>query len=570
MVKLYRLGAIALLSLTTLYADDLGVVDIFSKSTQESTSASIDFLSQSEQKMNQLIIQQSSPGVYNPIKEGLQGDKILLDVNGIRMTNALFRSGPNQYFSWIPRSFVSRIEEDAPSRLMLNNSMGGEINQVLGVDASHVGFNYSTYNRGFESTASYKDDASSAGVLWLETGNFHDTHGEVPHSDYNQKAFFAQSDVLEGHEMTFLLSQSNDIPRTDHYAKEDPYDYELQRYILLSDAIDFSTFGQLKLSFQNFEEEIQERQGEVSTNNAIYGAIYSYNVSDNLAISLSDYFEDVSYNQSDFYYNTLNLQGAYEVSTNTLNLLMAYTFSYANVSGDISNHFLNHSGLIRVSKNSWYLSAVQGHRFPSIVNLAKSIITEKGIDLPNSDLKPETSTTFALGYNDDTFFFKAYYRLLDNLISRKLLPEPVGGVEAYQTINDKSGEMYGVIAGSNYDYKALKTSLYLEYSYGKTESDYISKITPFHASLMMQYHNVYAQHLYGMKSDTMSVGDQHDIRIIGHNSGYNITNLGYRYQQKHHELKVTLNNLFNKEGRVYASSVDWPKRSVSFGYKYYF
>ena len=567
MVRLYIILGLFVLSAS---ANELGVIDVIGEANSDTTSTSINFLSQSEQKMNQLVIQESSPGVYNPIKEGLQGDKILLDVNGIRMTNALFRSGPNQYFSWIPRTFVSEIQEDTLSRLMLNNSMGGEINQQLGIRESYLSSSYNTNNNAFDLSAGYSGDKISIGMSWIDTDNIKDTKGEVPYSNYNQKAFYANTKEIESNDISFLISQSNDIPRTDHYAKDDPYDYELQRYIFLSDSIDLSLHGNLKLSFQSFEEDINESSGQTTTINNIYSFIYSYALTQNLSISLSDYYEDIKYNDSRFNYNTLSIQTAYEHSLNNYNLLMAYTFSKADISGDITNDFVNHSGLLKLSYANFYASIVQGYRFPSIINLAKSIITEKGIDIANENLKPESSTTFTLAYNSKQFFAKVYYRILDNLITRELLPGLVDGLDAYETINAKDGEMYGAIVGSNIDFNEIKTSLYLEYTYGKTYNDYISKITPFHATAMLEYKNFYTEYLHALKAKNMSEADNRDIRIVGHNNGYDIVNIGYRYIKNNHELKLRVNNIFNSKGRVYASSVDWKRRNLSLEYKYYF
>ncbi|MEA3522604.1 MAG: hypothetical protein U9R50_06490 [Campylobacterota bacterium] len=565
MVKIYSF-LIASISII-VNAEILEPITITSSNAPKTTSDSIDFLSLSEQKFNQMLIQESSPGLYNPIKEGLQGNQILLDVNGIRMSNALFRSGPNQYFSYIPRAFVDSIEEDGLSRLMLNNSLGGEINQKLGVGESKIKMSYIGFNNGFESTITQKSEEFQGGVTWVDTQNHQDTFGEVPHSNYNQKSAYLQSNSLEYNEFTFLISQSNDIPRTDHYANSDPYDYNLQRYILLSDRIDYGKHH-LSLSYQRYDEDISEVNSEKITTNDIYGLMYSYELSENINLSISDYFEMISYDDSDFTYNTFDTQLSYETNIADINFIAAYTFSYASIGDDIENDFINHSGLFRVSYESIYASVVQGHRFPSIINLAKSIITEKGIDIANPDLKNETATTYTLAYDNGLFYTKVYYRLLENLITRELLADKVDGKDAYKTINAKSAEMYGGIIGINYDYNDLYTSLYCEYTYGKTDTDYISKITPFHSTLMMQYKDAFIEYRYGAKAKNMSVSDKKDIRIVGHNNGYSITNIGYRFQEKAHELSFILNNIFNQEGRVYASSVDFPKRSVELSYTY--
>ena len=569
MVKIHSL-IILLSGCVALFASEvLTPLTITSNNTPKTTSDSIDFLSLNEQKFQQMVIQESSPGLYNPIKEGLQGNQILLDVNGIRMSNALFRSGPNQYFSYIPRAFVHSIEEDGLSRLMLNNSLGGEINQKLGVSESKMQMRYIGFNDGFESTMTQKNEVFQGGVSWIETENYHDTFGEVPHSSYNQKSAYLQSDALAYNDINFLISESKDIPRTDHYTNNEPYDYELQRYILLSDTVNLRQHNFI-FSYQRYDEDINESKGSKATSDDIFGLIYRYDVSENISFSASDYYEMIAYNKSDFTYNTFDSQLSYESEYKNINFIGAYTFSYASIGGDLENDFTNHGLLLRVSYKDIYFSLVQGHRSPSIVNLAKSIITEKGIDIANPNLKNETSTTYTLGYSNSIFYMKAYYRFLDNLITRKLLIERIDGKDAYQTINAKNAEMYGAIAGVNYDYNDLYTSLYFEYTYGKTDTDYISKITPFHSTLMLQYKDTFLQYRYGSKAINMSESDKKDIRIVGHNNGYSIVNIGYRFQHQSHELSFILHNVFNQEGRVYASAVDFPNRSLEMNYIYRF
>lgn len=54
-------------------------------------------------------IQETAPGLKSPYVGIFTGNQVDQVINGIRFNNSLFRSGPNQYYSWIPDSFVNGI-----------------------------------------------------------------------------------------------------------------------------------------------------------------------------------------------------------------------------------------------------------------------------------------------------------------------------------------------------------------------------------------------------------------------------------------------------------------------------
>jgi len=61
-----------------------------------------------------------------------------------------------------------------------------------------------------------------------------------------------------------------------------------------------------------------------------------------------------------------------------------------------------------------------------------------------------------------------------------------------------------------------------------------------------------------------------DVRIYGHNDGYQVVNFGYENSCGNIDYSMVLQNIFDDDGRVLASSVDVPGRSVVLSVAYNF
>ncbi|MFW6171682.1 MAG: TonB-dependent receptor domain-containing protein, partial [Planctomycetota bacterium] len=79
-----------------------------------------------------VMMQRTGRGQSSPFIRGLTGNQVLILVDGIRMTNATFRAGPNQYFNTIDPNMVERIEvsRGPASVLYGGDAIGGVINVV--------------------------------------------------------------------------------------------------------------------------------------------------------------------------------------------------------------------------------------------------------------------------------------------------------------------------------------------------------------------------------------------------------------------------------------------------------
>ena len=60
--------------------------------------------------LNGVFVQKTNHGGGSPFVRGLTGNQILVLVDGVRMNNAIFRYGPNQYLNTIDPFTIGQIE----------------------------------------------------------------------------------------------------------------------------------------------------------------------------------------------------------------------------------------------------------------------------------------------------------------------------------------------------------------------------------------------------------------------------------------------------------------------------
>lgn len=536
-------------------------------------------------------LQETVPGFKQPVINGLMGDKVLITVDGIKFNNALFRSGPNQYYSWIPDAFVIR---NTKMDTLLDASLGGSVNREIGILESKIGADFS-YNT-FTGQATYKGYNIEVGAVYTKNQNVVDTNGEVPHSGYNQKGFYTKYKSSFG-ETKLLFSRSDDIDRTDKFEKGDYYVYDLQQYFLLKHTYTIpGTSISITPSFQQFREKI-DRDSPDSKNVDSTDNVFGLNISDLrtdiftgtdvLTYGIQDQYEDIRYKkgltENTYYYNTVSIWAKYKnYFTKNWDYSLTGNFSWLQTKGSgidrsmsgqafgiTTNYYFDETSYVFASVNTNF-------KFPTITNLAEAR-SDSVEELPNPNIDTEKAITYKVGVSYRGLELAAFYKKLDDMIIRKQTNIPVVGSPGefmWQYDNADTGWIKGINVGYLYTSGDWSFEFHGDFIDGKTDYDYISKLQPIVTSTKVTYGGSFAEFLYAPKvpEDKMALKDQTDIRIKDHNYGYRILNLGYKYTTPNdkHEFGIYLDNALNDRGRVYGSSVDFNERRLRFSYNWYY
>jgi hemoglobin/transferrin/lactoferrin receptor protein len=259
-----------------------------------------------------------------------------------------------------------------------------------------------------------------------------------------------------------------------------------------------------------------------------------------------------------------------------------------------------HLGLVVMPSNDWrfYINSSTGFRAPNIDDLAKVFETTKGsstslgkVIVPNNDLKPEYTYNGELGISKifansikvegiiyATYFINAIitgpykYNGKDTII--------YDGYKALVSAN-QNAEKGSYILGYNLNFSADLTDYFsilstLNFTYGRIKTDstdypldhippvfgktsFILKLDKFRSEFNVEYN--------GWKNlwDYNMLGEDNfgDATIYGMPSWYTL-NLKAAYQfTKNLQLQVALDNILDKNYRVFASGFNSPGRNLS-------
>jgi len=520
---------------------------------------------------DQIHMQQTSPGMKSPYIGAFTGNQVDQTVNGIRFNNSLFRTGPNQYYSWIPQSFVSSVS------LSDGGNVGGSINRTLSIPNSHVG----AYN--FGQTASYKQSNYGIALSRINMNDIKTARGTIPHSAYNQDAFMFQGKLDDRNTTTFVYSRSHDIDRPDRwnggykssgYQAPSVYTWELQQYTLLQHQIQMDKWD-LNLAWQNSTEHIKDGTKYVKSNLDGFTINGSYWINNNWSLYSTNTFEYIKYDNGvtgskDDRYRTTK-QGVRWVNTlGGVDILASAGLKQVNTAG--FDTFNNQEGSLILGYKGFFTSADYSTNSPSYTMLKQAITTGKGLSLANNNLNEERAVTLRAGYKVNGFYFDVYKKnFMDAFYQSTVAPN------TYMTINSGSADVYGsTLAYRNASIMDTKFGIdtRIEYAYGTqdtpTGTQPVSKTPDWNTYTKLNYGGVYTELLYQRKDNHVSSFDRDDVRMYGQNKGYKVVNIGY--EGKHNDLtfSAALNNAFNDDGRVLGSSTDVMGRYLWFSLKYEF
>lgn len=183
--------------------------------------------------LNGVFVQKTNHGGGSPFVRGLTGNQILILVDGVRMNNAIYRYGPNQYLNTIDPYTIRQVEvaKGTGSVQYGSDALGGVI-QVITTKPEYeangnrvqAGVLGRLVNRGMEQTGrgrlSYAGQrvAVQGGVSVRHFGHLYggDTTGKQSPSGYGEKAVDVKGKILLGSRAELTLAhqwvRQQDVP----------------------------------------------------------------------------------------------------------------------------------------------------------------------------------------------------------------------------------------------------------------------------------------------------------------------------------------------------------------------
>jgi outer membrane cobalamin receptor len=156
------------------------------------------------QSLPGVYLQQTTPGQGAAIIRGLKGSAILHLVDGMRLSNAMFRTAPTPWFALVPATSVERLEvvRGTPASLYGSEAVGGVVQSVSRLpefDSEEVGykrdflvgFDTAELQKSIRATLDFGTQrlAASVSAEYLETGDRRTGGGErIGPSGYTSKA----------------------------------------------------------------------------------------------------------------------------------------------------------------------------------------------------------------------------------------------------------------------------------------------------------------------------------------------------------------------------------------------
>lgn len=159
-----------------------------------------------------VMVQKTSYGQGSPFLRGFTGFRTLMMVDGVRLNNAVFRDGPNQYWNTVDPWSVDRYEIvlGPASVLYGSDAVGGAVNALTLAPPSWEGrpawertlaYRGATADESQQARAQVRGRASeqlgfSAGYSWKDFGDVRggDEVGRQPQTGYDEWAFDLRAD----------------------------------------------------------------------------------------------------------------------------------------------------------------------------------------------------------------------------------------------------------------------------------------------------------------------------------------------------------------------------------------
>lgn len=227
-------------------------------------------------------------------------------------------------------------------------------------------------------------------------------------------------------------------------------------------------------------------------------------------------------------------------------------------------------------KSNIYLSYNSAFRAPNIDDLGSLGLVDFRYELPNYNLKPETSKNLELGFkyrNENFALASAFFsNKLKNLIGRvKQNGQFVNGNQVYTKENIETAEIKGMeISVEKIWASKLKSSAGFAYLYGQnlTKNEPLRRIPPTNGYLDFTYENksffLRPNLQWASAQKRLAQGDIDDNRIgkLG-TTAWAVFNLNAGYKYKFLKINTLWQNISNKTYKTHGSGVYGVGRSVT-------
>jgi outer membrane receptor protein involved in Fe transport len=600
-----------------------------------------------------VFVQKTNHGGGSPFLRGLTGNQTLFLVDGIRLSNATFRYGPNQYLNTVDPFTIANIEvlKGGGSVGFGSDALGGTINvltQMPEFQGNVIHLERSNKYSGeaialwrshdMENTAHLKGNFSSKKMAIHLAGSLRkfgdlaggDTTGVQSPTGYEEAALDLKGKARLGKNAVLILAhqffQQDDVPV---YHKIQLENFARNHIVLQQRQLSYARFeftpdkmpGLHKItatfSFQQSDEHresqkngsaiLRKEADEVNSLGASVQAEAWISTAWHSIVGTEIYHDLVGSYRSDEDTgtgNTTEKRGLYpDGATHTSaavfwlnnwksgswNLTGGVRYNYFSIRVEdetIGEAHLNpgtlvwNTGVLRNfnRRNIAFFSFNTAFRAPNVDDLGSLGIVDFRYELPTTDLKPEKSYNFELGWRYRPERWQAEVAVFRNelrdLIARvRVGTDSIAGYPVYRKENVQQGYIQGVDINGKV---LIANDLYLEgavaaqYGQNVTDDEPLRRIPPLFGRLGLHFSKkdwqITLEHLFAGKQERLAKGDRSDNRIpVGGTPGWQIVNIYGHWHWKWLLLRAGFWNILNADYRYHGSGVNGPGRSVSVG-----
>jgi len=582
-----------------------------------------------------VFIQKTNHGGGSAFIRGLTGNQTLLMLDGVRINNATFRYGPNQYLNNIDLYTINQIEvfKGNGSVEYGSDAIGGVIHLRSYIPMYNQENKWSTsmlfkyvgqdMEKTIRSTVQYaqKNFAIQSGITFRNFGDLvgGKNVGLQSPSGYGESGintiaklqlnkagevtissrFFVQNDVpiyhkvlLEGFKINKISKQQRNIHSIQweknlpsnyfskikviqslQYSNEERESNKLNNAIYKYEKDQVNSNGTSIDLFSNPTKNWQINSGIDYNSDKIASALIDKNLTTGVVLNKrglypnnSSYISVSVFNLHKIDLNKWHLEAG--VRWNKFGIQLTDTSIGAvniNPSALVGNggvsYKLNKSNLV-------YASLSSGYRAPNIDDMGTLGIVDFRYELPTTNLAPEKSLHYELGYKLNTklveFDLSGFYLKLKDIITRqKVTGSIINGYQVYSKQNSEASFIQGFETNLAIQFNSqFKWSSNLTYTHGQneTKNEPMRRIPPLFGQqeITWKKHNtkILVQHLFAGRQDRLAQGDKDDNRI-GKNGtpNWNVFNVSINQQIDNILIQLGGLNLLNEKYKTHGSGI---------------